>query len=62
MSEVMKQSTGGALVIDMDYMMKYDDTRAREHSREHYVKMRIVIHGALAKHKTNDNTLFKRVH
>ena len=60
MSEVIKQSAGGTLVINMDYMMKHYETRDRESSREHYGKRVIVVYGALAKYKHNDNFLFKR--
>ena len=49
MSKVTKESTGGTLVITMDYVMKYEETRARESSREHYGKRGILFHGALAK-------------
>ena len=37
-SEVIKKSVGDALVTTMDYMMKYEETRTRECSREHYSK------------------------
>ena len=37
-SEVMKESTGGTLAITMDYVMKHEETRAREYSQEHYDK------------------------
>ena len=62
MSEVMKQYTGGTLVITMDYMMKYEETYARDSSHEHHGKRGIVIHRDLAKCKNNDNDLFKRVY
>ena len=44
----------------MDYMMKYEETRARESSRENYDKKGIVVHGALSKYKDNNSILFKR--
>ena len=42
MSEVMKQSTGGTLIITIYHMMKHEETRARESSREHYIKRELL--------------------
>ena len=60
-SEVTKQYTGGALIITTYEMMKHEETRARESSRENYDKRGIVSHVALDKYKDNNNALFKRV-
>ena len=47
------------MVVTMDYMMKYEEQRARESSREHYGKGGIVVHGALVKYKQEDGSIFK---
>ena len=59
-SEAMQESAHGTLAITMDYMMKHEETRDRESSREHCGKRGIVVHSALDKHKDNNNVLFKR--
>ena len=37
----------------MDHMIKHEETRVRESSREHYAKGGIAVHDALVKHKNN---------
>jgi len=40
-------ASGGVAVVTIDYMMKYEEARAREASREHYGKRGLVVHGAM---------------
>ena len=56
-SEVMKESAGDTLLITMDYVMKHEETQARESSREHHDKRGIVVHGAFAKYKDDNNNV-----
>lgn len=42
--EIHAQSKGKTLIITIDYRLKYEETRARESSREHYTKKDIVVH------------------
>ena len=58
----LHQYRGSFNNITIDYVMKHEETRARECSRENCGKREIAVHGALAKHKTNDKDIFKRVH
>ena len=60
--EINNMSSGNTAVMIIDYMMKYEETRARESSREHYGKRGIVVHGAMIKYTKEDGSLFKRVY
>ena len=55
-------SKGDVAVITMDYMMKWEEERARESSREHYGRRGIVVHGCLLKYKMDDELMYKRVY
>jgi hypothetical protein len=60
--QIMSQSKGKTVVLTLDYMMKLEEQRARESSREHYGKRGIVVHGALVKYMNSDGSYFKRVY
>ena len=60
--EILAQSKGKNVVITIDYMMKYEETRARESSREHYGKRGIIVHGALLKYQLANGSAFKRIY
>ena len=60
--DVLSQSKGDIAVITMDYMMKWEEERARESSREHYGKRGIVVHGTLLKYQLEDESEYKRVY
>ena len=59
---MINSSEGDTLTIIMDYMMKWEEQRARESSREHYGKRGISVHGTLIKYKLPDGKIFKRVY
>ena len=46
-ADLLSNSSGDRLVIIMDYMMKYEENRARECSREQFGKQCFVTHGCL---------------
>ena len=48
------------VTIIIDYMMKWEEERARESTREHYGKRGIVVHGSLLKYEKTDGTAFKK--
>ena len=60
--ELMSLSKGEVLVITLDYMMKWEEERARESSREHYGKRGISVHGSLVKYKLDDGSTYKKVY
>ena len=41
--------------------MKYEESRAREASREHYGKRGLVVHGAMVTYRKDDNSVAKRI-
>ena len=57
------QSTAnsGVAIVTIDYMMKYEETRAREAGREHYGKRGLVVHGAMVTYKKDDGSVVKRI-
>ena len=59
--ELQAAAGGGVAVVTIDYMMKYEESRAREASREHYGKRGLVVHGAMVTYKKGDGSIAKRI-
>ena len=59
---ILDKSRGKTAVIIMDYMMKYEETRACESSCEHYSKRGIAVHGTLLKYVCEDGSKLKRIY
>ena len=49
------------VVLTLDYMMKYEETRARENGVQHYAKRGLVVHGMWAQKKGADGVERKRI-
>ena len=60
--EMMGLLKGDTVTIIIDYMMKWEEERARESTREHYGKRGIVVHGSLLKYEKTDGTAYKKVY
>ena len=43
-------------------MMKFEECRRRESTRDHYGKRRLVVHGGLIKYERNDSSVVKRIY
>ena len=56
----MDQSVGDVAVAHIDFMMKYEKSRARESTREHYGKRGMYFHGGLVKYCLNKTFLFSK--
>ena len=54
-------SKGDTIVITIDFMMKFEEKRARESSREHYSKRGLSVHGAMIKYILNTEEVVKRL-
>ena len=53
-SKLREQAHGNVALLIIDYMMKYEESRFREGSREHYGKRGINVHGAMVEFKDDD--------
>lgn len=60
--KLQKRSKGDTVVIIIDYMMKFEEYRQRESSRDHYGKRGLVVHGALIKYKSMEGSIHKRIY
>ena len=53
---------GDTIAVMIDYMMKWEEQRARQSSREHYGKRGMSVHGGLIKYKLPNGVILKRVY
>ena len=60
--EILALSKGDTATIIKDHMMKWEEERARESTREHYGKRGIVVHGSLLKYAISDRSAYKKVY
>ena len=60
--QLQQRSQGDTIVLIMDYMMKFEEFRQRESSRDHYGKRGLVVHGGLVKYKLTDGKEIKRIY
>ena len=58
---LLDKSTGDTITVIIDYMMKWEEQRACESSRDHYGKRGVPAHGGLIKYKLPNGRIFKRV-
>ena len=58
----MSRSFGDTVVLTIDFMMKFEESRARESSREHYGKRGMSVHGGLIKYTLSNKKVIKRLY
>lgn len=58
--EILALSKGDTASIILDYMMKWEEERARESTCKHYGKCVIVSHGGLLKYIMSNGLLYKK--
>lgn len=59
---VLNKSKGDTVVLTVDFIMKFEENRAHESTREHYGKRGLSVHGGMIKYISDNNKVIKQLY